>query len=421
MKAAEPEKIGFSAERLERINTLMHRYVDNQKMAGVVACVFRKGHIANFTKYGYRDIKLKTPMELDTIFRIYSMTKPISCTALMMLYEDSLFNLQDPVSEFIPDFKNTMVLVEEDVLEEPIRPITIQDLLRHTAGLSHVRQPLLLPFHFWDRLPRGPLEDIFSSRKRATDHSLQNLIHDLIHSNLTNQEITSRIANLPLMFHPGTKWHYSVATDVVGYLVEVLSGKSLSDFMKESIFEPLNMVDTGFDIAEDKLGRFATLYGKTADEDLGILDEPATSDYLAPAITHAGGQGLISTAGDYLRFSQFLLNQGELDGIRLLGPRTVALMTCNHLPIDLLPIAFEGFKPMLGMGYGLGFGIMLDAAQTGLMGSTGDYGWGGQAETNFWIDPKEELIAILMTQYLPSMTYPIREEFRTAVYQALIE
>ncbi|UCG25337.1 MAG: beta-lactamase family protein [Chloroflexota bacterium] len=398
IELTDPETVGFSAERLTRINRLTNRYVNSGKLAGIVTCVARRDQIVHFEKAGCQDIKSRTPMELDTIFRVYSMTKPVTCTALMMLYEESLFNLRDRVSKYISAFEDVRVMAEGGVLVEPLRPITIQDLMRHTAGLSY-----------------GGYEESNSAVDKLYDEA------DLFNPGLTNQEITARIARLPLMFHPGEKWHYSMATDVAGHMAEILSGRPLADFMKDRIFDPLGMVDTAFFIEPDRLDRFATLYGKTPDDDLGILDEPATSEYSPPIVAHAGGHGLVSTAADYLRFAQCLLNKGQLEGVRLLGPKTVALMTGNHLPADLLPIAFEGTEPMLGMGYGLGFGVMLDVAQTGHMGSAGDISWGGHAETYFWIDPQEELIAILMAQYMPSMTYPIRQEFRTAVYQALIE
>jgi CubicO group peptidase (beta-lactamase class C family) len=191
--------------------------------------------------------------------------------------------------------------------------------------------------------------------------------------------------------------------------------------MQEKIFDPLGMSDTGFHIDPSKLSRFCTLYGQTPDSDFGVLDLPETSEFLPPLALHSGGAGLVSTTKDYLKFTQCILNKGELNGVRLLGSKTVEFMTCNHLPKALLPIAFEGYEPMLGMGYGLGFGVMLDVAQTGVMGSVGDHGWGGYAETFFWIDPGEDLIAILMTQYMPSQRYPIRKEFRTCVYQALMD
>ena len=396
MMQTNPEALGFSSERLLRIHNLMNRYVESGKLAGVVTCIARRGQIVHLETFGYQNLETKTPMSLDSVFRLYSMTKPITTLALMMLYEESLFNLTDAVSQYIPAFKGVKVWGKADKLESPVRPITVQDLLRHSAGLSY-----------------GGYADTHSPVDKLYDEA------DLFNPKITNEEMTTRIASLPLMFHPGTKWHYSVATDVIGRLVEVLSGKSLADFMQEKLFSPLGMVDTAFSIDPSKLERFCTLYGKTPDSDFGILELPGSSIYLPPVALHSGGSGLVSTTSDYLKFAQLILNKGELNGVRLLGPKTIELMTCNHLPSNLLPISFEGTEPMLGMGFGLGFSVMLDVAQTGVMGSTGDIGWGGYAETFFWIDPSEELIAILMTQYLPSQTYPIRKEFRTAVYQAL--
>jgi CubicO group peptidase (beta-lactamase class C family) len=397
MKIANPEELGFSSERLLRIHSLMNRYVESGKLAGIVTCVVRSGQIVHRETFGHQNLETKTSMSKDSIFRIASMTKPIASVALMMLYEESLFNLTDAVSQYITAFKNAKVWGADGALEVPVRTITIQDLLRHSAGLSY-----------------GGYTESHSPVDKLYDEA------DLFNPNITNAELTERIANLPLMFHPGEKWHYSVSTDVVGYLVEVLSDKPLADFLQEKIFDPLGMVDTAFHIDPSKLSRFSTLYGKTPDSDFGVLDLPDSSDYLPPVALHSGGSGLVSTTSDYLLFAQCILNKGELNGVRLLGPRTVTLMTCNHLPAALLPISFEGAEPMLGMGFGLGFGVMLDTAQTGMMGSVGDHGWGGYAETFFWIDPQEEIIAILMSQYQPSQTYPIRKEFRTAVYQALI-
>jgi len=396
MNIVNPDTLGFSSERLLRIHSLMNRYVESGKLAGIVTCVVRCGQIVHRETFGHQNLETKTPMSQDSIFRIASMTKPIASVALMMLYEEALFNLTDAVSQYITGFKNAKVWGADGALEAPVRPMTVQDLLRHTAGLSY-----------------GGYAESQSPVDKLYDEV------DLFNPNITNAELTERIASLPLMFHPGEKWHYSVATDVVGYLVEVLSDKPLADFLQEKIFDPLGMVDTAFHIDPSKLSRFCTLYGKTPDSDFGVLDLPDSSEYLPPVATHSGGSGLVSTTTDYLQFAHCILNKGELNGVRLLGPRTVALMTCNHLPAALLPISFEGFEPRLGMGFGLGFGVMLDTAQTGVMGSVGDHGWGGFAETFFWIDPQEDMIAILMSQYQPSQTYPIRKEFRTAVYQAL--
>jgi len=397
-KPVNSDTAGFSAERLLRINHLMNRYVDSGKLAGGVACVARRGQVAYCEAFGYQNLETNIPMRRDSIFRIYSMTKPITSLALMMLYEESLFNLTDAVGQYIPALKSVRVWGKDGSLEFPLHPITIQDLLCHTAGLSY-----------------GGYAQTLSPVDKLYDEA------DLFNPKITNAEVTERIASLPLMYHPGTKWHYSMATDVIGYLVEVLSGRTLADFMQEKIFAPLGMVDTAFEIDPEKLRRFCTLYGKTPESNSAVLDLPDSSQYLPPVALHSGGSGLVSTTDDYLQFAQCILNEGELDGVRLLGPKTIALMTCNHLPLPLLPISFEGYEPMLGMGFGLGFAVMLDVAQAGMMGSVGDHGWGGYAETYFWIDPQEELIAILMTQFLPSQTYPIRKEFRTAVYQALIQ
>jgi CubicO group peptidase (beta-lactamase class C family) len=397
MNTVNSDTLGFSSERLLRIHSLMNRYVESGKLAGMVTCVAQHSQVVHYETFGHQNLEIKTPMSKDSIFRIYSMTKPITSVALMMLYEKALFNLTDTVSQYIPAFKDVKVWGASGSLETPTRPMTVQDLLRHTAGLSY-----------------GGYEESQSPVDKLYDEA------DLFNPKITNAELTERIAKLPLLVSPGEKWHYSVATDVAGYLVEVLADKPLADFMQEKIFDPLGMVDTAFHIDPSKLSRFCTLYGKTPDSDFDILDSPDSSEYLPPVAIHSGGSGLVSTTTDYLQFAQCILNRGELNGVRLLGPRTVALMTCNHLPTALLPISFEGTEPMLGMGFGLGFGVMLDAAQTGVMGSVGDHSWGGFAETFFWIDPQEDMIAILMSQYLPSQTYPIRKEFRTVVYQALI-
>jgi CubicO group peptidase (beta-lactamase class C family) len=397
VKHIDSGKLHFSAERLTRINVLMNRYVESGKLAGVETCVWQRGQVVHRETFGYQNLETKTPLSKDSIYRIYSMTKPITSVALMMLYEEALFNLTDPVSQYIPAFNDVKVMRPDGELENPKRPMTVQDLLRHTAGLSyggHIES-------------NSPVDKLYDEA-------------ELFNPQITNTEFTARVADLPLMYHPGDKWHYSVATDIVGFLVEVLSDKPLGDFMQEKIFDPLEMVDTAFQIDPAKSDRFCTLYGKTKDSDFGVLDLPESSEYLPPVAFHSGGSGLVSSTSDYLQFAQCILNEGELNGSRLLGAKTVEFMTSNHLPDPLLPIAFEGAEPMMGMGFGLGFGVMLDAPQSGVMGSVGDHSWGGYAETFFWIDPREDMIAIMMSQYLPSQTYPIRKEFRTAVYQALI-
>jgi CubicO group peptidase (beta-lactamase class C family) len=394
MKKSTPEELGFSANRLKRIDTAMQRYVDQKTLAGLVTLVARRGGVVHFEKSGYQDIETREPMELDTIFRIYSMTKPITSVALMMLFEHCLIRLTDPVTKFIPEFKKVKVLVSEGKLADLEREITIQDLLRHTAGLSYGDDE------------DSPVDELYRQA-------------DIFNTDITLEEMIRRIADLPLANQPGQVWRYSVATDVVGYLVEVISDMSLAEFFDEKIFRPLGMEDTSFSVPPDKIDRFATLYGKTEKSALDLIDTATGGNYFNVRL-HSGGHGLVSTMADYLRFAQLVLDKGELDGVRLLGPKTMELMTTNHLPPALMPIAM-GEEQMPGFGFGLGFSVMMDVAQSGMMGSVGLHGWGGWANTHFWVDPQEQLIGILMLQYVPSGTYPVTNDFRTLVYQALID
>jgi len=395
MERCSPGEVGFSAERLERINVGMQRYIDQQLIAGIVTLVARRGRVVHFERFGLQDIEAHRPVELDTIFRIYSMTKPITSVALMMLYERGLFHLNDPVSKFIPEFKKVKVFATEGELADLTREITIRDLLTHTAGLSYGDEEDF------------PVDELYGQA-------------DLFSAGITLEEMVHRLTDLPLVHQPGEVWRYSVATDVVGYLVEVISDMPFADFLDEKILQPLGMKDTAFFVPPAKIERFAEVYGQTEKGPLEVVDVATAGDYSETVRLHSGGQGLVSTAADYLRFAQMVLNKGELDGVRLLGPRTVELMTTNHLPPALLPIAM-GEEQMPGFGFGLGFSVLIDAAQAGVMASVGTHGWGGWASTNSWIDPQEQLIGVLMLQYIPSDTYPIREGFRTLVYQALID
>jgi CubicO group peptidase (beta-lactamase class C family) len=397
MNIITPEDAGFSTRRLSRIGTVMQGYVDENRLAGVITLVARRGKLVHHERFGVMDLETAKPMEFDTIFRIYSMTKPVTAVALMMLYEQGIFQLRDPLSNFLPEFQEVKVWVREDKVVKPEREITIYDLLTHTAGFSY-----------------GGYDETGIPVDRLYDEA------DLDSIEISNEEMVRRLARLPLMYHPGQKWFYSVATDVVGHLVEVISARTLDAYFEENIFRPLGMEDTAFYVPEDKIGRFAALYGPGEDGGLKLLDDPATGEYAKPPRLLAGGHGLVSTTGDYVRFCQMLLNGGELGGTRLLGRKTVELMTMNHLPESMIPV---GWLPdvMHGYGFGLGVRVRVDDAQAGLLGSVGDYGWGGYASTNFFIDPKEELIAILMPQFLPSGYYPIRKEFRVLVYQALVD
>lgn len=399
MKTLAPEELGLSTTRLNRINRVMQRYVDEQKLAGIVTLVARHGAIAHFEAFGLRDLEANQPMQLDSIFRIYSMTKPIVSVAVMMLYEAGGFHLNDPVSKFIPAFKDLKVLVKPDYeglkLAEPEPEMTIRNLLTHTAGLT---------YGFFED---SPVEAMYREA-------------ELLNRDITLEDMIQKLAAIPLIYQPGRAWRYSVATDVLGYLVEVFSGQSLDRFLAENIFHPLGMTDTAFYVPEEKLPRFATNYGPAESGGLEVIDPPATSPYAKPPCRFSGGGGLVSTATDYLRFCQMLLNQGELNGTRLLGRKTIALMTANHLPDDLMPIQI-GPNFLHGYGFGLGFRVLLDVAQAGILGSVGEYGWGGAANTYFWIDPQEDLIGILMTQFMPSGHHPVSPDFRVLAYQALVD
>jgi CubicO group peptidase (beta-lactamase class C family) len=395
MVRAKPEELGFSSDRLLRINDFMKRYVEEGKVAGFVTLVARRGKIAYLDQCGYQDIAQKTPIALDTIFRIYSMTKPITSVAFMMLFEQGLVRLEDPLGRFIPQFKQCKVFGKDGNLVDLNREITVHDLLIHTAGLSY-----------------GGIEETKIPVDALYDQA------DLFNTNIDLEEMVRRIADLPLAYQPGTVWHYSVATDVIGRLIEIITDMSLADYLEEEIFKPLGMVDTGFRVPPDKMKRFSTLYGKTASGDLEVLDDVIGGDYIKVKL-FSGGSGLVSTTHDYIRFAQLVQNKGELEGVRLLGKKTVELMTANHVPAALLPISMG--EPWPGFGFGLGFSVMLDVPQSGMMGSVGLHGWGGWANTHFWIDPVEQLIGILMLQYIPSGTHPVTNDFRTAVYQAITD
>jgi CubicO group peptidase (beta-lactamase class C family) len=369
----------------------MQGYVDEGKLAGVMTMIARRGKVAHFEKFGKMDIAADKPMEFDTIFRIYSMTKPITSVAIMMLYEEGRFQLNDPVSKFIPEFKDLKVF--KNATKEGIelayteREMTIRDLLTHTSGLTYG----------WGN---GPVDKMYQQAK-------------LFDPNGTLKDAITKLARIPLVHQPGTAWEYSVSTDVLGYLVEVISGLSFDVFLEERIFKPLGMVDTGFSVPDEKVERYAALYRPDDKSGLEIV-------YTAPLATgqqsffFSGGGGLVSTASDYIRFSQMLLNGGELEGTRLLGRKTVALMTMNHLPPALHPYSQKG------AGFGLGFRVLTDVAETGIVGSEGAFSWGGAASTTFWIDPEEELIGLLMTQLLAN-PYPFQQQFKTLTYQAIVD
>jgi len=386
MNEYRTEDIGLSQDRLQRINKGMQRYVDEKKMAGIVTLVARQNRLVHCAKFGSADIETNRPMAFDTIFRVYSMTKPITSVALMMLVEKGQVRLADPVTRFIPEFKKLKVLNQDGNMED----------LKRAIGLSY------------GEYEEGVFETVFDEIQ-------------LYRAELSSKEFIRRLLDLPLINQPGERWYYSSATDVVGYLVELITDTPLADFFELEIFAPLTMIDTSFVVPADKSDRLATLYETDGAGSLTVASNEPDSDYSERTQLHVGGHGLVSTVTDYHRFAQLVLNNGEVDGVRLLRRQSMELMTMNHLSPTLLPMHFNGIvdQPAPGIGFGLGFNVIIDIASSGTVGSVGDYGWGGNAESYFWVSPQEKIVAILMTQCMPSMTYPIRNDFRTLVYQAL--
>ena len=392
-----PEKVGFSSQRLNRIDQFIERQMHDGKLVGAVTLVACQGKLIYSHTFGKADVEADKPMKKDAIFRIYSMTKPVTTVGAMMLYEEGLFQLSDPVHRYLPAFKKVKVYVDngkpEGGREEPKRAVTIRDLMAHTSGLTYGL--------FGD----SPVDRLYR-QANPLDRSG------------TLQDMVEKLGELPLMFHPGERWQYSVATDVLGRLVEVVSGQRLDRFFQERIFDPLGMKDTAFYVPADKFNRFPVNYRWNPEGKRSIADHPSSSSYRNAPSFLSGGGGLVSTAQDYLRFCQMLLNSGELDGVRLLGAKSVQLMTLNHIDDALTPTT--GLTLGAGAGFGLGFRVSMDLARSGEIGSAGSYGWGGMASTAFFIDPQERLIGILMTQKFPT-DLRVRDEFRTAVYQAVIE
>ena len=406
-----PEDVGLSSERLARIERHLHeRYIDRGRIAGAVTLVARRGQVAYLSAIGQRDRERKRPMTEDTLFRIYSMTKPVASVALMMLVEEARCALKDPVARYIPAWENLRVYHHGSypnfVTEPARRPMTIRDLLTHMSGLTY-------GFMFHDAVDAA-------YRKVGVSGGIPGESRPS-----TLKDMADKLAGLPLLFSPGTRWSYSVSTDMVGYLVEVISGMPFDRFLRERIFEPLGMRQTDFSVPEGGAERFATNYRRDPARGLIVEDDPEVSPYLQPQTFFSGGGGLISTAEDYRRFCQMLLNGGHYEGKRLLGRKTIELMTSNHLPEgeDLAGLATGTFSETSydGVGFGLGFAVLLDAAKRQSHGSCGEYYWGGAASTAFWIDPAEELVVVFLTQLMPSTVYNFRGELRSLVYSAIID
>jgi CubicO group peptidase (beta-lactamase class C family) len=412
----DPHEVGLSAERLARIpDFLERRYLAPGRLPGFTLLVDRAGRTAHLSSQGHADVASRTPLGPDTIVRIYSMSKPVTSVALMLLHEEGRFQLDDPVSRFLPSWANLRVWRDGDhrryTTSFPEREVQVRDLFTHTAGLTY------------GFMGRHPVDALYRS-------------HGIGSPELSNEEQCDRLAEIPLLFSPGTRWSYSVATDVLGRLVEVLSGQPFDQFLQDRLFGPLGMADTGFWVPEAEAHRLATNYAVPALSPFGVpegvagdemmaIDGGETSTYRRPPAFHSGGGGLVSTAGDYLRFCRMLLRGGELDGVRILGRKTIEHMTRNQLPTggDLGTMGQAVFSETSyeGIGFGLGFSVMLDPARANVPGSVGEYAWGGAASTLFWIDPVEELIVIGLTQLMPSSAYPIRRELRSMVYAALVD
>jgi CubicO group peptidase (beta-lactamase class C family) len=401
-----PESIGLSSERLKKIDRFLEReYIASGRLRGAQVLVARRGEVAHFSSLGLMDAERGRPMRDDTLFRIYSMTKPLTSVAFMTLLEEGLVALDDPVERYIPAWSDLGVYDGGSIgafrTTRPARPMQIVDLLRHTSGLTYGFQH------------RSNID--YAYRKHGIGE---------IEKSGTLDDMIAKLARLPLEFSPGEAWNYSVSTDVIGHLIGVISGQPFETYLKQRVLDPLKMTDTDFFVPPQKADRLAACYA-LAPHGVVLQDDPTRSGYLAPPTFVSGGGGLVSTSQDYLRFCRMVLNGGALDGEQILSPKTIALMGANHLPggKDLTTLSRSLFSEATnaGVGFGLGFATTIDPAATLIPASAGDMFWGGAASTSFWVDPREELIAILMTQLLPSSAYPIRRELRTLVYSAFTE
>jgi CubicO group peptidase (beta-lactamase class C family) len=398
MQLTKQQSFGFSTDRLDNVTRQLQGYIVQRKLAGAVTLLARCGDIVQLEALGQAVIDPPQPMRTDTIFRIYSMTKPITAAAVLILFEEGFFRLTDPVSRFLPAFKQVRVL---DLCEQgagrtvpPNREITIHDLLTHTAGLSYG----------FDE------NNIIDERYRER---IWQVMEDR-HGDVSLQELVEAMTSIPLAFHPGTAYRYSMANDVLGHLIEVVTGLSFAEILTERIFEPLGMVDTGFYVPAEKVERFAAVYTPAEDGGLKLLAPADEPRYLVPPRAPSGGGGLVSTAMDYWRFAQMLLNGGELDGTRILGRKTVELMTTNALPHGVMRDG-QAFA-----GYGLGVEVVAELGSYRSLGSVGKFGWSGAATTHFFADPVENLVGILLVQLQPFDAQPVRVDFQNMVYQALL-
>ncbi len=403
----DPDEVGLDRDRLARIDRHFEQYVADGRLAGWQLTVSRHGRLAHVATAGHSDRESAAPVAADTIWRIYSMTKPITSVAALMLWEEGAFELKDPISRWLPEFADCRVWrsgsVTSPVLDPLTEPIEMWHLLTHTSGLTY-------GFMF-----AHPVDELY---RRAGFEWGVPAGDDLA-------ALCSRLAKLPLLFQPGTEWNYSMAIDVLGRVLEVITGRSLDQLLRERIFGPLGMVDTGFSVPSADADRLAMLYGAAPGTGQATRLEAAAAGALLPPAAFLGGGGLVSTTGDYLRFAEMLRRGGELDGVRLLSPRTVAYAGSNHVPghADLTEFGRPLFSETTfdGVGFGLLGSVTIDPVTAKVPGSVGDFGWGGAASTTFWVDPAEDLTVTFMTQLLPSSTHPIRSQLKQLVHQALVD
>lgn len=388
-------KAGFSPQRLERIEPVMQQYIDSGKLSGIVTLVARNGELVHLKAQGMQDREAGKALSTDSIFRIYSMTKPVTAAAAMTLWEQGKFHMQDPISWYLPELKDLKVYVsgsgDNMVLEDAKAPIRIIDLFLHTSGFS------------------------YGFTNSEVDKAYQKMQADM--PNMKREEILGHIAKLPLNHQPGTQWNYGISTDIIGFLVEKLSGKKLGEYMQETIFGPLEMTDTGFSVPAENVHRLVQIYTADKSGKTVVMDTEPLGDFLSDPDIHNGGGGLVSTASDYLKFAQMLLNEGEYNGTRILGRKTVEFMTSNHLPASMIPFNQES----TGEGYALAMSVTVDPGQSRFMSSKGNFGWGGAASTYFRVDPEEKIVMIGLAQFIPIGFHRYHNDLRNLVYQSLVD
>lgn len=418
---AEPEALGFSSERLARLDEALDAYVDEGKLPGYQLVVARFGKVAHARSYGAMDVEAERALEPDTIFRIYSMSKVVTGIATLIAYEQGLFLLSDPVSKYIPALAKLQVRDPETGRTRPARrEITVLDLLRHTSGISY---SFNAPGDLGEQYVALSLTP--GIRGLPDDAGLGPVGED---QQATLADMVERLGSLPLLFEPGTAWHYGINQDVLGRLIEVTSGRSFPEFLRTQLFAPLGMHDSGFYVPDAKLSRFANCYGPTPEGGMRLLDTAGTSEYRVPPAMPGGGGGMVSSTRDYLRFALMLAGGGALDGRRVLGRKTVDLAMSNHLPQEVFgpgPLGAAASRSYgndgLGVRFGLTGSVITRPALTGLPVSKGTFGWGGAASTFFWVDPQEDVAVVFMTQLVLSGSYPLRAQLYTLVNAALID